>query len=419
MTAPSVAGAVPVRDRALAPDVARGAMLLLIALANAHVWIYGRPVGMRGYPSDLTGVDRVIAAVQLVLVDGRAYPLFALLFGYGITQLATRRTAAGEPPATVVRLVRRRGWWMVLIGLLHGVLLWAGDIVGAYGLLAVLLAGVLVRGAAGTLIGVAVAGTVFAAVIFGAAALPPPPSSALLPSIADPDPLSAMALRAVEWLGVGVTASVLAVFGAVALGAWAGRLRLLDDPARHRPLLRRLAVAGLGTAVAGGLPLALAVAGVWTPSPPALLLCGVLHAGSGYVGGVGYAALWGLLAAGSSRRTAQSSEPIRRECRSSATSVPRRPGPAVCALRDCGRQSLSCYLAQSVAFAALFPAWTLGLAQGAPLWVVSLVGLGVWLVILLIAMLSERAGLRGPAEVLLRRLTYGRRAPVPDPPAPR
>ena len=41
----------------------------------------------------------------------------------------------------MVRIVRRRGWWMFLIGLLHGVLLWAGDIVGAYGLLAVLLAG--------------------------------------------------------------------------------------------------------------------------------------------------------------------------------------------------------------------------------------------------------------------------------------
>ena len=35
---------------------------------------------------------------------------------------------------------------MILIGLLHGVLLWPGDIVGAYGLLAVLMAGLLVGG---------------------------------------------------------------------------------------------------------------------------------------------------------------------------------------------------------------------------------------------------------------------------------
>lgn len=388
MTTPGAppVGAVAVRDRALAPDVARGAMLLLIALANAHVWIFDRPVGMRGYPRDLVGVDRVVAALQLIFVDGRAYPLFALLFGYGITQLAARRAAAGASPDAAVRIVRRRGWWMVLIGLLHGVLLWAGDIVGAYGLLAVLLAGVLVRGAPGTLAGVAVGGTVFATLIFGGAALPPPTGGAVLPSMAQPNPLIATAIRAVEWLGIGVAASVLGVFGAVALGALAARRRLLDDPERHRALLRRLAVAGLGTAVVGGLPLALAVAGVWAPSLPALLLCGTLHAASGYAGGVGYAALFGLL----------------------ATRAAEESGPVLRALRDCGQRSLSCYLAQSVAFAALLPAWTLGLGGDAPLWLVSLVALGVWLVIVLVAALSARAGVRGPAEVLLRRLTYGR-----------
>ena len=45
MTVPKapLVGAVAVRDRALAPDVARGAMLLLIALANVH--LYFGPAG--------------------------------------------------------------------------------------------------------------------------------------------------------------------------------------------------------------------------------------------------------------------------------------------------------------------------------------------------------------------------------------
>lgn len=72
-------------------------MLLLIALANVHVYVYGQPTGVLGYPRDLSAVDRVVAAVQLVLVDGRAYPLFGLLFGYGIIQSARRRTAVGMP----------------------------------------------------------------------------------------------------------------------------------------------------------------------------------------------------------------------------------------------------------------------------------------------------------------------------------
>ena len=78
------AGAVALRDRALAPDVARGAMLLLIALANVHLYLFDRPLGVRSYPAGLTGSDAVVAVLQLTLVDGRAYPLFGLLFGYGL-----------------------------------------------------------------------------------------------------------------------------------------------------------------------------------------------------------------------------------------------------------------------------------------------------------------------------------------------
>ena len=185
----------------------------------------------------------------------------------------------------------------------------------------------------------------------------------------------------------------LGVFGAVAVGAWAARRRLLDEPERHRPLLRRVAVAGLAAAVLAGLPMALMAAHYWT-SPPlwAVLAAGSLHALGGYLGGFGYAALFGLLAI----RVAE-----------------RGTGPVTGALQACGQRSLSCYLAQSVAFAALLPAWTLGLGEGAHLWQTALVGAGAWLVILVVAAVSARAGVRGPAEVLLRRLTYGsRRVPV-------
>jgi uncharacterized membrane protein YeiB len=179
----------------------------------------------------------------------------------------------------------------------------------------------------------------------------------------------------------------LGVFGAVAAGAWAARRGLLDEPERHRPLLRRVAVVGLTAAVVGGLPMALMAAQYWTTPPLwAALAAGSLHALGGYLGGFGYAALFGLLAV----RVAE-----------------RGTGPVTGALRACGQRSLSCYLAQSVAFAALLPAWTLGLGDGAHLWQTALVAVGTWLVILVVAAVSARAGVRGPAEVLLRRLTYG------------
>src|SRR3954470_14049497 len=144
MTAP--AGAVPLADRAPAPDVARGAMLLLIALANVHLYLYDRPIGVRLYPVPATTADRVVTALQLLLVDGRAYPLFGVLFGYGIGQLAARRVAAGATAAGVVGGVRRRGLWLAVIGAVHVTLLWSGDIVAAYGVLGAALAGILVAG---------------------------------------------------------------------------------------------------------------------------------------------------------------------------------------------------------------------------------------------------------------------------------
>ena len=76
-------------------------------------------------------------------------------------------------------------------------------------------------------------------------------------------------------------------------------------------------------------------------------------------------------------------------------------------MQACGQRSLSCYLAQSVAFVPLLPAWTLGLGPQLGVAAAAVLGFGVWLVILVIAAVSGRAGYRGPAEVMLRRLTYG------------
>ncbi|HXV92489.1 MAG TPA: DUF418 domain-containing protein [Pseudonocardia sp.] len=382
-------GAIPTTARSLAPDLARGGMLLLIALANVKAFLYDRPFGFRMYPSELSVPDQAVTVVQMLLVDGRAYPLFALLFGYGIMQLAWRRAAAGTPLAAVTSRVRRRGLMLVLIGAAHGVLLFPGDIAGAYGLVAVVLAGVLVARSDTTLLVVAGIGIALATISGASFGLPDPTgSTAVAPSMTEADPAAAAAARLLDWLTMGLP-QALAVFGAVALGAWAGRRRFLDEPERHRPLLVKVAVAGIATAVVGGLPLALMAAQLWTPPTAVGLLAGVLHTLAGVAGGLGYAALFGLLA-------------IRMQGRGG-------PGPVAGAVVASGQRSLSSYIAQSVAFVALLPAWTLGLGAEASIWQAALIGLGAWVVIVLVAAGSARGGYRGPAEVLLRRLTYGRR----------
>ncbi|MBN9791733.1 MULTISPECIES: DUF418 domain-containing protein [unclassified Pseudonocardia] len=357
--------------RAVAPDLARGAMLLMIALANVHLYLYGS-AGLRGYPADLGLADQIVVVFQMLFVDGRAYPLFAMLVGYGAVQ-----SARGREPGRAVGVLRRRGAWMIAIGALHGVLLFPADIVGAYGLLLLLSAVVVVRASDRTLGAIAVIGLLIAGAVGATSGLPAGPA---WPSMTATGPTMAMLLHLPEWLGSTVVAALTTV-GMVALGALAAQRGILDEPGRYRPLLRRTAVIGITVAALTGLPLALAAVDWWQPTIGLAMVAGVLHQTGGLAGGLGFGALFGLFA---------------------TRAVPQ-------ALLATGRRSLSNYLGQSVVFCALLPAWSLGLGADLTVWQASLLGLTTWLLGIALSAALDRAGRRGPAEVVLRRLTHGKR----------
>jgi uncharacterized membrane protein YeiB len=181
------------------------------------------------------------------------------------------------------------------------------------------------------------------------------------------------------------------------VGVLVGRAGLLDRPWQHTRLLVRTAVLATTVSVAGGAPFSLMVAGVIDPAPALQVLAEVSHSVSGMAGGAGYLAGFALLAALLRGRP--------------------RTG-LVPALAAVGQRSLSCYLMQSVLFFALMSVWGLGL--GAHVGTASAYGIAVavWLTTVLFAVLLDRAGRRGPAEVLLRHLVYGR-APAAVPPVAR
>ena len=58
-----------------APDVARGFMLLLIALANAPFWMV-----LFRTRAEVTGADTIWMGLRAALVDHRSYPLFAMSY---------------------------------------------------------------------------------------------------------------------------------------------------------------------------------------------------------------------------------------------------------------------------------------------------------------------------------------------------
>ena len=168
-------GPTGLATRKITPDLARGLLLALIAVANAHLYLVERPIGYRGYPSGLTGADAVVAVVQMVLVDGRVFPLFAALVGYGVARLAER---APEP------VVRRRGLVLIGIGALHGLLLFPGDIIGAYGLVILLMAPAVASSSSRGLL--AAAGAIGAFAVFLSSGASGPQGVPTVPSIAAP-----------------------------------------------------------------------------------------------------------------------------------------------------------------------------------------------------------------------------------------
>jgi uncharacterized membrane protein YeiB len=173
---------------------------------------------------------------------------------------------------------------------------------------------------------------------------------------------------------------------AMLLGAWAARRRILDEPQRHRRLLVRVAVIGLAVAYAGGLPFALLAAN-WSPDrslTTSTALAAAMHELTGYAGGIGYAAVAGLVA-------------IR---------VRNRPGAVVTALTACGQRSMTCYLLQSVVFVTVLASYGGGLGNRVGLVGTALLATTTWALGVVVAEMMSRRGYRGPAEVLLRRLTY-------------
>ena len=121
-------GPVTGRERALAPDLIRGAMLLLIGLANSANFAFAGQPGVESAPH---GLERILNFLKLTFVDARAYPVFAVMFGYGLVQLARRQRSAGATTGAVRRVLLKRNAWLIAFGLVHATLLYFGDFLGA------------------------------------------------------------------------------------------------------------------------------------------------------------------------------------------------------------------------------------------------------------------------------------------------
>ena len=391
-------------ERSPAPDVARGIALLGIALANSVSHITARELGPSFRPVDGSSADRAVDVAVGLLVDNRAFPMFTLLLAYGLAVTARRQEQRGAPWPRTRSLLLRRTLWLGAFGLVHLVLLFESDILLVYGLLGLAVV-LLLRVRGRTLVVVGSLALLPYLAFNGVDGMPGALSGPPVPLELDTRTFAgALAARALVAASYVVTAPLVALvfLSPAVLGVLLARRGVLEHPAEHLPLLRRLALGGLALSVPGAVPLVLASVQALPVGVAGGYALGVLHAGTGLAGGIAFAALVAWLVGRREQRAGRGA---------GRAGGHWAPTGAWRVARAVGRRSLTCYLLQSIVMVPLLAPWGAGWGVGAGTALVAAVGAGTYASSALVAVLLERAGRSGPAEVLLRRLVYGRATP--------
>ena len=124
-------------ERHIILDALRGIALLGICLANYPEFslytFQGKEI-VEAMPT--AGIDNVWRYFHYIFIDGKFYSLFSLLFGIGFSIIISNITKKNQ---NVYTIFYRRMFILALIGFLHLLFLWAGDILLLYALVGFLL----------------------------------------------------------------------------------------------------------------------------------------------------------------------------------------------------------------------------------------------------------------------------------------
>lgn len=394
---------LPLHERIEILDVLRGLAVCGILVGNMQ-WFSGYGMLPPSVARESPVVDQVTHFLVHVFVEGKFYSIFSLLFGFGFAIQVAR---AGERGDLKASLFKRRLLWLLVIGLLHAYLLWAGDILSIYAVMGFLLLlfrkqtnGALLRWAA-ALLAIPVLTYVLLYVLF--VALVPPQAVARLDAaqlgfwsesvrqvsqggyfqIITDFNLHYVAGRYASLLLEMRLPKILAMF---LLGFYAYRRGYFKDLSSHERLIRRVLVYGLVLGLAGNVAFA-AFAGAEAVIPPSP---------AGIVGVVSYAfgvpALALFYAAVIATLWQQAAW---------------RRWLAV--LAPVGRMALTNYLLQTVLCLLIFYGYGFGQFGRVGATTATLIALAIFLFQIVMSALWLRYFSHGPLEWIWRRLTYGQR----------
>ncbi len=261
----------PVRqtERIQILDILRGFALFGILLVNMA--LFSRPFQSILFPmaADAPWYDRAAEWLIHFLGEGKFYSLFSLLFGLGMVLLMERVESRG---GRFVSLYIRRLLALLLIGIVHAILIWPGDILIVYALLGfplllfrkarprTLLIWAVILIVIPLLLTAAITGLMELArtmpeageqIDLGLAQA----KASYLADIARANQvylqgnyLEVTAQRAYDYGSMALTSFFFMGFNVLAMfliGAYFAKRHIFNDLAAHRPLFRRLLVVGL------------------------------------------------------------------------------------------------------------------------------------------------------------------------------
>jgi uncharacterized protein len=117
-------------------DVLRGIGLLGIFLMNIE--FFNRPIMEMGLgpPAGASQLDMVIAHWTEILITGKFWPLFSMIFGMGFEVMQHQAEKDGK---NFIPIYIRRCFALLILGVLHSVFLWPGDILHSYAIVGMVL----------------------------------------------------------------------------------------------------------------------------------------------------------------------------------------------------------------------------------------------------------------------------------------
>jgi uncharacterized protein len=118
-------------------DALRGIALFGILAVNIQSFSSGVQIPSLGLLDAASGTaDYVTVVVTALLFEYKFYPIFCFCFGYGFAIQVRKWIARGQDASL---LFARRITFMLLLGIVHGVFIWFGDILARYALTAFIL----------------------------------------------------------------------------------------------------------------------------------------------------------------------------------------------------------------------------------------------------------------------------------------